>query len=271
MGEALKSILVVVSHYNARPAGPLLTLLDSMSHLPAGRPFSIRIVVNQEIRKPLILPDRHRGTETLYRENTGYNIGAWEFGWRLSPAHDAYLFLQDECRIVRAGWLEEFARPFEQSESLGLLGESFSPEWDAPWTVLGQVFRSQQMPGHLIDGRPADRVTCYLHHLNAWGIPVGERADHLQSLILFTSRTVLDRIGGFDIGLSYGEAIAAEIAISKKVQALGLRIRQIHATPFYYVEHPQWLHRRRNHEEAGDSLSAVSQSASACDSSRHWC
>ncbi len=35
------------------------------------------------------------------RENTGFNIGAWDYGWRHLPPYDYYLFLQDDCFIVR--------------------------------------------------------------------------------------------------------------------------------------------------------------------------
>src|SRR5438552_9442241 len=99
-------VLVVISHYNARPVNDVLALLDSMHSVPSGWPFHVRIVVNQETPTSLILPARPWRFEVLYRENRGYNIGAWDFGWRVSPYYDAYLFLQEECQVVREGWIK---------------------------------------------------------------------------------------------------------------------------------------------------------------------
>jgi hypothetical protein len=66
-------------------------------------------------------------------------------------------------------------------------------------------------------------------------------------LVLCTTRAVLEAVNGFCIGRSYHEAVASEIAISKKVQALGLTIKQIGPLPFTYIEHPQWAQSGRWH------------------------
>jgi GT2 family glycosyltransferase/tetratricopeptide (TPR) repeat protein/2-polyprenyl-3-methyl-5-hydroxy-6-metoxy-1,4-benzoquinol methylase len=235
--------LVVISHYDARSPDRLLALLDSMSSKPAGWTYAVRVVVNQETRKPLELPDRHRPVEVFYRENAGFNIGAWDFGWRADPAFDAYLFLQDECRVVREDWAGAFVRKAAEA-NVGLVGECLSPLWDAPWAELAERFRGQRLPDHFVDGQPADRLACYQHFFARQGIPTGARGDHLQSLVLFARREVLEAIKGFPDSKNHGEAIAAEIAISKKVQALGLTIAEVGPEPFFYIEHPQWLHRR---------------------------
>ncbi len=235
-------VLVVVAHYAARPAGPLVRLLDSMTARPAGCDYAVRVVVNRDGAETLTLPERHRGVEVLYRPNTGYNIGAWEAGWRTGPAHDGYLFVQDECVVVRAGWAAAFARACR--EGVGLVGECLSPDWDAPWAVLAERFRGHELREHTIDGKKAERVDCYLDFFRRRGIPPGERGDHLQSLVLYAPRAVLERVGGFPEGATYGEAIAAEIGVSKKVQAAGLALAQVGPEPFAFVEHPQWLHRR---------------------------
>jgi hypothetical protein len=64
--------------------------------------------------------------------------------------------------------------------------------------------------------------------------------DHLQSLVLATRRDVLERMNGFRIGPDKEQAIAAEIAISRAVVALGLRCAQVGFFPFSCIEHPQW-------------------------------
>ncbi|HEV3261711.1 MAG TPA: glycosyltransferase, partial [Gemmataceae bacterium] len=242
-----ETVLVVIAHYNARPDGPLVALLDSMRAKPAGSQFDVRIVVNEATPKRLELPARHRSAEVLYRENTGLNIGAWDVGWRQAPAYGAYLFLQDECRLVRDGWLAAFVSKAEEA-GVGLVGECLSPTWDAAWEELRERFGGSQLPGHLVNGLPADRLTCYHDFFTRHGIPPGARGDHIQSLVLFARRDVLERIDGFPIGRNHGEAIAAEIGISKKVQALGLNTYQVGPAPFSYIEHPQWLHRRLEHQ-----------------------
>jgi hypothetical protein len=243
MIQADGAVLVVVCHYNARPPRMLVNLLDQARAVPAGHPFRVRVVVNLANPTRLLLPPRCRDAEVVYRDNAGFNIGAWEHGWRLGPPHAGYLFLQEECRIVREGWVEAFARRASEP-SIGLVGECLSPTWDAPWDELARRFAGESLPGHHVAGRPADRVPCYLDFLRREGIPQGLRGDHLQSLVLFATREVLEAAGGFPVGRSYGEAIAAEIGISKKVQALGLRIAEVGPVPFSYIEHPQWLHRR---------------------------
>jgi glycosyltransferase involved in cell wall biosynthesis len=236
-------VLVVVSHYPGRSLESLVRLLDSMATLPAGIRYALRVVVNRDGTETLNLPERHRGVEVLYRTNSGYNIGAWEAGWRSGAAHDAYLFVQDECRIVRSDWLAAFVRVAE-TPRVGLVGECFSPDWDAPWELLRERYRGHELKEHTINGQPAERVDCYLDFFRKKGITPGPKGDHLQSLILFATRAVLERIGGFPESHGYGEAIAAEIGISKKVQAAGLTLAQVEPEAFTYIEHPQWLHRR---------------------------
>jgi len=253
MSPTRETVLVVISHYNARPADELVRLLDQARAVPAGWPFRVRIVVNLGTPRCLILPERHGGTEILYRGNTGYNIGAWDHGWRTGPGYRGYLFLQEECRLVREDWVGAFARRAAEP-GVGLVGECLSPSWDATWGELACRFREETLPDHQLGGRPADRVSCYLDFLAREGIDPGPKGDHLQSLVLFARREALEAIDGFPVGRDYGEAIAAEIGISKKVQALGLDLCEVGPEPFFYVEHPQWLHRR----PAAVTVSAVS-------------
>jgi hypothetical protein len=240
------SVLAVVSYYNARPPANLISLLDSMRSFPAGWPFEVRVVVNRELPRDFVLPPRHRAVDVVQRENLGFNIGAWDHGWRIPPPFEAYLFLQDECRILRADWLGAFVRRAADPR-LGLLGERLSPPWNATWDELARREGGQLMEGHEIDGRPARRLECYFRFFMEWGIQRGEKGDHLQTLVLFARRAVLGAIDGFPSGRNKGEAIAAEIAISKKVQALGLEIAEVGPEPFTYIAHPQWVARAAEH------------------------
>lgn len=260
MSQNTGAILVVVSHYDARPSGSLIELLKSMRSIPAAWPFDVRVVVNQGTAGPLRLPPEVRTVEVIYRENVGYNIGAWDFGWRLPPVYDGYLFLQDECRIVREGWLGAFVHKAAEP-GVGLLGECLSRNWDAPWEVLRQRTRYDRLREHLVDGMPAERVDCYLDFFRRHGIPPGGRGNHLQSLVWFARRRVLEAIDGFPLGRNFGEAIAAEIGTSKKVQAMGLAIAEVGPGPFCYIEHPQWLHRKYERACGGEQAQVLFRSA----------
>ncbi len=232
-------VLVVVSFYDARPVDDLDRLLVALRTTEAGWPFDVRVVVNRDGDGPLGLAERHPGVEFLERPNTGYNIGAWEHGWRTATAWDSYLFLQHECTLAGEGWLAPFVHRAAEP-GVGLVGERLNPAWDAPWSDIEKRFAGHSLPGHQIDGRPTERLPTYAHFFARNGIDRGARGDHLQTLVLFATRATLEAIGGFPVGRDYGEAIAAEIAISKKVQARGLRICEVGDRPFRHVSHPQW-------------------------------
>ena len=235
--------MVIVSFYNARPTGPLVALLDQLATIPAGWPFRTRVVVNRAEDRHLELPDRHRGTEVLHRENLGYNIGAWDHGWRVGPPADFYLFLQDDCEIARSGWLRAFVRALARPGA-GLVGENIPNHWDCPWPEIEASIRDERLPGHELDGRPVARMEVYQDAFRRWGVAPGPKGDHLQALIWAARRGVLEKIGGFPIGANYGEAIAAEISVTKKVQSLGMRGVQVAWRPFRYIRHPEWDHVR---------------------------
>lgn len=229
---ARSKALVVIAHYQARPTAPLIALLDQLRSEPAGWPFAIRVVVNRVGPGRLDLPERMRGIEVLYRENTGLNIGAWDHGWRAEPAYSGYLFLQDECRIVRIPWLRPFMRRLVQPR-IGLVGES----WFAPRPIRWAEQAAEYARDH--PGQPNffELAPDWLHRQ---GIEPGPHVDHLQSLILATRRDVLEAIDGLHIGADKQQAIAAEIGISRAVVALGLRCEQLGFLPFSRFLHPQW-------------------------------
>jgi hypothetical protein len=224
--------LVVIAHYDARPATALIQLLDSLRTEPAGWPFALRVVVNQSGAAPLVLPERHRDLQVLYRENLGFNIGAWDFGWRRAPAYERYLFLQDECRPVHTPWLRPFMRRLAHRR-VGLIGESWFAARPISWEAQAAEYAGQH-PGR------ENFFHFASHWLRGQGIDPGRHVDHLQSLVLATRREVLEGISGFRIGKDKEEAIAAEIGISRAVAALGLRCEQLGFFPFSRFLHPQW-------------------------------
>lgn len=241
-------VAVVVSHYDARPVEPLLQLLDSLADTRAGYPYEVRVVVNHDSWRPCVLPARHREIVVVHRENSGFNIGAWEQGWRLDPPRDAYLFLQDECLVARENWLLPYVEKANQP-AIGLIGERIPPTWDLPWEHLQWQFGKKILPGHEVGGQQVDRLTCYRDFWRRHGIPPAATGAHVQSLVMFARREVLARIGGFPQGQNYGEAIAAEIGVSFLVRALGLEICEVGPDPFTCFTHPQWQGRAAQHRD----------------------
>ena len=238
MKPAPDPALVIVSHYNAWPTDQLVRWLDQMVAIPAGYPWRCRIVVNQAEGRPLELPARHAGVEVFHRPNAGYNIGAWDHGWRRGPAAGLYLFVQEECRIRRPGWLRAFVDRLKDPR-VGLVGESM--QWEKfSWARAAHYYHDRWHPTELAPDSPVRLVDAIRTVLATRRIPPGRRAEHLQSLVLATRRDVLEAIDGFYHYDLYGDAVGAEVAISKAVEALGLRIRQVATEPFTYIEHPQW-------------------------------
>ncbi len=224
--------LVIISLWTEGSIQPLLNLLKQITIIEAGVDFELAIVcnTNNSNQEKFLLNLESKKIKILIRENTGFNIGAWDYGWRNLPPSDNYLFLQDDCYILRRGWLKAFVDKFEQDSNMGLLGESLN--WNFLW---------EKAP----PSKKEDAIL-YRNFLAKNQIPEGDTARHLQSLILFTSRSILEQINGFIIADTYREAIASEIAISQKVEALNYEINQVKPNhPFYYICHPQWKNRRR--------------------------
>lgn len=216
----------MVSFYNARPADQLVSLLDQLASIPAGRAFDLVVVVNKGIEVSLTLPERHRDTRVLYRENFGFNIGAWDHGWRSNPNYRYYLFLQDECVIARNNWLQGFVD--RMGGKPALLGECLV--YDLPACVSGN-------PEFLEYVKQIDTV----HK-----VPENTSNVHLQTLVVFASAEVLSRIDGFPVSKeSKAQAVATEVSLSRVVSAAGYPVRQVGFYPFKYVMHPQWEAVRR--------------------------
>ena len=71
--------------------------------------------------------------------------------------------------------------------------------------------------------------------------PKGDEATFLNSIILFTSRKILEEVGGYPLfGLSYRDAAATEVAFSRAIAAKGYRLSRIKEDDLYYISHYQW-------------------------------
>jgi hypothetical protein len=237
-------VLVVVSYYDARPRQDLDNLLHDLATVPAGWPFEVLVVVNQERTEPTDATAPLPGLRVLHRKNAGYNLGAWDHGWRTSPGYAAYLFLQHECRVRRPGWLLPFVQRL-QEPGVGLVGERLNPAWDASWDEIERRFAGHELPDHQVDGTPAPRLATYRHFFARHHIDPGARGDHLQALVLALAGETLAQLDGLPSGRDYGEAIASEIGISKKVQSLGLTIDEIGPRSFTWITHGQWEEKAR--------------------------
>ncbi len=231
--------LVVVSFYDRRPISNLEQLLQSMCEFDAGAEYSLVIVVNRTTDEALKFDAAGLQPEVHYRHNIGMNIGAWDYGWRLRKDFDRVLFLQDDCYMVANNWLAAVESKLADSQ-LGLLGETFNNGWNLNWDALRIRLQNTPLPEHLIDGEVANRIDVYLHCLQNYGIDPGQSGLHLRSLCFAARMETLCAIDGFPIGHNYGECIAAEIGISKKVEALGLRLALIGDEEFAFIRHLEW-------------------------------
>ena len=51
---------------------------------------------------------------------------------------------------------------------------------------------------------------------------------------------MLERIGGFPIGVNKMQCIASEVGVSLKVQSAGLTVQLAGERRFQWISHPQW-------------------------------
>jgi hypothetical protein len=233
---------VIISYWTAQPAKNLHRLLAEMQKIDAGAPYDLLIVCNGGLELPLILPARFNSLKPriINRENTGYNLGAWECGWRNAGEYEYFLFLQDDCRLNRRNWVNDFELCMSRDEGIGLLGEAIM--WDqAPWQQIREDTDRDLGPAAWPEGEPVHPIDAYLALLDQHGIPRGKCGSHLQSLILFTSRSILEQINGFPImGSDYRAAVACEIGFSRLIESRGYRLSRIGSRSFELIGHRQW-------------------------------
>jgi hypothetical protein len=235
--EEVPRVCVVLSYWTGHPKKNVVRALRSMRRKSPGHQFDLVVVCNGGDREPLADHYVPVAAKVINRVNSGYNLGAWEAGWRSAPDYDFYLFLQDECFVRRKGWLAAFIYRIQTDQGLGLLGESMM------WDRLGWSFIEEDTLRSL--GSRAMSVREIRTELARRGINEGTDGSHLQSLVWFVSREVLETVGGILSADSYLEAVACEVGFSKKVESEGYRIAQISRDPFRYVLHPQWTRKGR--------------------------
>ena len=231
--------LVVISYYSRRPIEPLRQLLQSLCERDAGGAFKVAIVVNRADDSMLNLDFEDLKVDIHYRDNVGMNIGAWDYGWRRYTNFSFALFLQDDCYLVRDGWLSALAEKHATGTS-GLIGESINTSWNLSWKELRNREKNVQLPEHNVDGKSANRIDIYLKQFSEWGILAGQNGLHIRALSWSIREATLSAMNGFPIGNNYAECIAAEIAVSKKVQQLGLPLSGFSTLPFHFFRHKEW-------------------------------
>ncbi len=228
-------LAVVVSTWIGNPPEYLLGLCGTMGRKAAGAAFDLFLSANGlGYRVPE--PVAGRFSEIFVRENTGYNLGAWDHAWRRLPDYGRFLFLQDDCAVLRRNWLQDFTQRFDETRRCGLVGEHF--RWDEPWGRL--VEEQAPEPGLEWEGKPVSRARYYRATLRRWGIPEGPTARHLTSVVHFTSRPVLEAVDGYRQGRTYHEAIAAEIGFSRAIEAAGFQLAQVTRRRHSRIGHREW-------------------------------
>jgi len=227
--------MVIICYYDERSIDDLLALIASIDDYDPGYPIEITIVVNQNKQRCIDVSSTKYKTNILYRQNQGMNIGAWDYGWRQFKDFDCFIFLQDECRIICNGWVLDYIRALENPQ-VGLVGESINQRWNRSWSDL-----QSDSASNLVSSDMKARAETYLSFMQRNAISSGSNARHLRSLVWAFKKSTLDAINGFPLGENYEECIAAEIAVSKKVEVLGMDIAQIDPQqPFSRIVHTEW-------------------------------
>lgn len=215
--------LIVVSFFDQRSADHLDRLLRQLDPEADRAGFDIALVINATGAPVPSLPEMRRPVHVLTRENIGMNIGAWDHGWRALPEYARYIFLQDECVVRQDGWPEAYAAALDDPRT-GLVGESiaFDVTWEEAAATLPKLKRYHDLM--------AER----------WKIDPGTHATHLQSLIWAARRDVLEASDGFPIGYTRHQCIGAEIAVSRRLAAMGFALRLAGGERFSWFSHGQW-------------------------------
>ena len=85
-------------------------------------------------------------------------------------------------------------------------------------------------------------IDFYQDMMEKKGIPKGEEATYINSIVMFTSRKILEEVGGFPLmGLSYREAVASEIATSRVIASRGYKVTRIKGDDLAVISHRQWV------------------------------
>ncbi|WP_435021348.1 hypothetical protein TA3x_002326 [Tundrisphaera sp. TA3] len=232
---------VVVCYYIGEPIGPLFRLLKQMGKVDPGAPFDVVIVVNGGDLKPLTLPPQFAGlrARVINRVNHGYNIEAWDIGWRASEGYDYFLFLQSQCFLKAKNWISDFEFRMARDRGVGLLGELYFWEHKT-WEFIRESTDRDLGPSIWPAGEPLHPVEAVKTFIEGHGLPATELGTHLSAIILFTSRAVLEEVGGFPlVGATYRQATAGEVGFSRVIEAKGYRLSRIRDRDFSVIGHRQ--------------------------------
>jgi len=220
--------------------------------------FELVVVCNGGDQKPL---PPISGVGVINRPNHGYNIGAWDAGWRaLSDRGFKYfVFLQDDCFLKTSSWLEAFEERFEHDAGVGVLGESFV--WDRMGWDYIRWATDRHFPPTAADPASEEHVIdTYRTYIEGRGIDHGGEGTHLQSLVLAARNEVLQQTNGFPTGSTYREAVGCEIAFSRMVESLNWRLSLVGPRPFSVVGHRQWTRRHRIYSSTRAKLAGIARS-----------
>lgn len=230
-------VAVVVSTWSGHPSSYLFDLCASFNRYAAGMDYALVLSANG-LDYALAPELRPLFNEVFIRENRGFNLGAWDHAWRLLPDYDRFLFLQDDCLVLRKDWLQKFVECFESAPRCGLVGETLQVGWDKPWAVLSSPQRMDRKDRDPI--RRAAWTNFIRQTLKEWGIPEGPTGRHITTVVHFTSSKVLEEVGGYNIGRTKEEAIAAEIGFSRKIEEKGYSLVQVRRRRHSVIGHRQW-------------------------------
>lgn len=223
--------LIVVSHYAARSLTPLDSLLTQLKLITN----NILVIINDDN----VINDQfsiYSGVKCIRRKNIGMNIGAWWTGFSNFPNYEYYIFLQDECVILKNNFIDIY-KSLLGNKQIGLIGESINFKWDKSWSDLSESPLNYKINNNIF---LISRVDFYLEMFRKWGINPGASGIHMRSLVWGISRLTLEKMGSFPLGSNKEECIAAEIAVSKKIESLSLSVQQTSAKPFFYIKHIEW-------------------------------
>jgi len=214
---------VIVSFYDERPIDELVRLLRQLRSVNAGADFELCVVINSDSGRSPQIPTDLASTRMIVRENIGFNIGAWDFGWRQNPGFSFYIFLQDECEIVRSNWLSRY-KLLLSSNGVGLVGESLLHWKD--W----KSFKAKS----------AEIYDACVSLAERRGIRLGRTPTHIQTLALGATASCLEKTDGFLVADGKAKAIATEVLLSRNCIHRGFKISQSAWRPFEYIRHSQW-------------------------------
>jgi hypothetical protein len=242
-------VAVVVNTWVKSPQSYVERLCTSLKQYRPGVGYDLFLCANGlEYVPPKEIEAAFKGI--FIRENTGFNLGAWDYAWRHLGNYNYFLFVQDDCLVVKDQWLVDFVSRFNYG-NCGLVSECVSSLCDRPWSVLTNprktlmldLLKYRQDPTISLKEhrlKRAKRWTLYYNTLINWRIMPGETARHATTVVQFTSRRVLQEVNGYNIGTDKSEAIAAEIGFSRKIAAHGYTVLQLRFRRHTRIKHRQW-------------------------------